>query len=102
MLVAYPKFHIKPGYLNQYRDAAKDLVVGSLAETGVISYGVFEDISDPGVFVHVEVYKSQQAFDDHVAAPHVTQFLDVLNAVRHPDPEIHLFHVSHSEVVEID
>jgi len=102
MLVAYPRFRIKPDYLDQYREAAEELIAESLLEPGVVSYGVFEDISEPDVFVHVEVYLGQDAFDDHVGSAHVERFLDILNTARFPDPEIHLFHVARSEMVEID
>lgn len=102
MLVAYPKFRIRQDHLDTYREAAKELITDSLLEPGVVSYGVFEDISDSDVFVHVEVYDDQEAFDAHVASAHVGRFLDTLNTARHPDPEIHIFHVARSEMVDID
>jgi len=102
MLVAYPRFKIRNNHVDSYRDAAKALIAESLLEPGVISYGVFQDISDPDLFVHVEVYTDQQAFDDHVASAHVERFLDTLNAARHPGSEVHVFHVARSEMVDID
>lgn len=102
MLVAYPKFRIRPNQVARYRAAAEKLVAESLAEVGVVSYGVFEDISIPGTFAHVEVYVNQQAFDDHVGSAHVQRFLATLDAARYPDPEIQIFHVSESEMIEID
>jgi quinol monooxygenase YgiN len=48
-----------------------DVARASWAEPGVVTYAVHDVLDQPGTFMMVEVYSSDQAFDDHLATDHV-------------------------------
>lgn len=55
----------KPGMEDQLRRDLSDLVEPSRKEEGNISYELFEDQNEPGLFVFVEEWSSTEARDKH-------------------------------------
>jgi len=53
----------------------------SWAEPGVVTYAVHDIIDQPGQFMMVEVYASDQAFDDHLATDHVKALIADLSSL---------------------
>lgn len=51
---------------------------GSWAEAGVVKYVVHRDSEVPGRFFMVEVYESEDAFQQHLASDHVRSLLERL------------------------
>ena len=51
----------------------KDLVSATHKEPGCLLYALHKAASDPGAFVFVERWKSQQDLEAHLAMPHIAK-----------------------------
>lgn len=54
-------------------------------EPGVVSYAVHDVADAPGSYMMVEVYASDQAFDDHLATDHVKALLEDMPSMSDGD-----------------
>jgi quinol monooxygenase YgiN len=63
----------------------------SRAETGCISYGLYEDTENENEFVFVEEWESTEALKRHFATAHIAEFLQAISAtiVAPPDVKFH-------------
>jgi len=62
----------KPGRMPELKAAVRDMVERAfIEETGLLRYAVHETIEGDRL-VHVEVYSSEAAFEEHFGSPHVT------------------------------
>jgi quinol monooxygenase YgiN len=62
----------KPGGMEDLKDAVRGMLERALAEeTGLLRYAVHETIEGDRL-VHVEVYASEAAFEEHFGSGHVT------------------------------
>lgn len=66
---------IKTEAAEQAATALAELAVATRAEEGCLSYDLYESLAVPGTFVTVELWRSQQDLDAHLASPHVEQAL---------------------------
>jgi quinol monooxygenase YgiN len=64
--------HTKP----EQADAFRSYVEPSRAEPGCIEYHMLRDAQDPTLFIFYEVWASPEAFELHVALPHMREFHD--------------------------
>lgn len=58
---------------------------GSWGEAGVVKYLVHRDSEVPGRFFMVEVYESEEAFQQHLASDHVRSLLERLPELLETD-----------------
>jgi quinol monooxygenase YgiN len=58
--------------------ALKTLVADSRKEAGGVRFEIFQQGNRPNHFSVVEIWKNQQAYDDHITAPHTRRFRDQL------------------------
>lgn len=63
----------KPGYEEQVRAQSISLVAPSRAEAGNVSYSTFNSATDPREWVVVEEWESREAFERHLASPHMQE-----------------------------
>jgi quinol monooxygenase YgiN len=61
----------KAGHEAELKSRLEGVATASWDEPGVVTYAVHDVIDQPGQFMMVEVYASDQAFDDHLATDHV-------------------------------
>lgn len=57
------------------KKALYNVVNATRKEEGCISYELHQDIADPKRFVFIEVWKSQEAIDNHNASLHFQDFV---------------------------
>lgn len=69
------EFVLKPGSLEELMPALKELVNGSRAEGGNISYDLCQDPDNPNRLFVVEKWISDKAIEEHNATPHFQNFL---------------------------
>jgi quinol monooxygenase YgiN len=65
----------KAGMEAELGSRLRGVAEASWHEPGVVTYAVHDVVDQPGQFLLIEVYSSDQAFDDHLATDHVTAFL---------------------------
>jgi len=70
---------------------AQAVAAASRAESGCISYRVYEDTEIENDFVFVEEWESNEALQLHFATPHIREFMRAIPAtiVAAPDVKFH-------------
>ena len=70
-VVVVATFEIQEGKGEEAKALLHELIEGSHAEAGCLSYALHRDNNDPNVFVIVEVWTSQVALEAHFQHPYV-------------------------------
>lgn len=70
MIKIVAKCFLKEGMKEEFKKATVELIAGSRAEEGNISYVLFEDIANPNVMAFIEEWRDEKAIEEHNATPH--------------------------------
>jgi quinol monooxygenase YgiN len=87
----------RPGTVEEVLAVLKDVVQPSRELDGVISFDIGRDLTDPDVFVAIEVFEDRAALDRQESLPEVAKALEVFERFLAAEPEATIFHVSSSE-----
>ena len=79
----------KPEAADAVRAGLAELVAATLAEEGCLSYDAFESSAQPGVYVTIESWRSQEDLDAHMTTPHVAKAFESLGGALAGDVAIH-------------
>jgi (4S)-4-hydroxy-5-phosphonooxypentane-2,3-dione isomerase len=77
MLVALVYVHIKPEYLEAFKEATLENARNSVQEPGVARFDVIQQEDDPTRFVLVEVYRDAEAPARHKETAHYAKWRSV-------------------------
>ena len=77
MLVALVHVHVKPEYLEAFKEATLENARNSVQEAGVARFDVVQQEDDPTRFVLVEVYRDADAPARHKETPHYAKWRSV-------------------------
>ena len=69
----------KPGREQDLREALESLVAPTAQEDGYVNYDLHQGVEDPAVFFFYENWTSPEALDAHLAAPHLEQFVGIMD-----------------------
>ncbi len=83
--------YVKPDKVEEFKALAKDLVKGSQAEEGNISYTLNQSISDPTVLTFIEFWKDKAAIESHNASEHFTTICPKLGEFCAKDMDITIY-----------
>ncbi len=79
MYTLFVKIQIKPGFRDQYVEAALGDADGSTRdEPGCYRFDVLQDDNDPNTIYFYEVYKDEAAFQEHTKQPHMIKWRDTV------------------------
>lgn len=81
MITVLATTHIAPESLDVFKAAVRQTIADSLAEDGCVMYSCSEDLTEPGAFNWVEVWRDVDAFNAHGESPH---HLDLLRLLADP------------------
>lgn len=70
--------HVKPEYVEAFKQAAVDNASNSVNEPGVARFDVIQAAEDPTRFVLVEVYRSAEAVAAHKETAHYLRWRDTV------------------------
>lgn len=88
MLVVHGTFRVKPEAIDRLRAALGPVLAATREEEGNVFYDWAQSVEDPGTFYSVEIWRSRQDSDAHMASEHVaTGFADVPDMLAAP-PEV--------------
>lgn len=79
----------KPGSETTVSDALTKLVPPTLAEEGCLDYRLYESTSEPGTFVTIERWRSQEDLDAHMQSDHIAEALAAAGDHMAAPPGIH-------------
>jgi len=78
MLVVHVHVHVKPEFIESFRQATVENARQSLTEPGVARFDVLEQAADPARFVLTEVYRTAGAAAAHKATTHYQVWRDTV------------------------
>jgi quinol monooxygenase YgiN len=82
---------IKKGSTEAFLQTTKPLIEGTRKEPGNISYDLYLDLSSPEKYTFIEVWKDQNAIDEHNASAHFNGFVAAAGPLFDGDLDIRLY-----------
>ena len=77
MHIVHVYVHVKPEFIEEFKEACLDNASNSVAEPGVARFDVIQQKDDPTRFVLLEVYRdSEQSPNAHKQTPHYARWRD--------------------------
>ncbi|MGZ3773332.1 MAG: putative quinol monooxygenase [Pseudobdellovibrionaceae bacterium] len=83
-LVVIATVKVKPGTEEAFKAAAEEMLASARAEAGNISYTFVQGTADPTEFSTFEVWKSQDAIDNHMGLPFMKKFFSTVGNMFAP------------------
>ena len=87
-LVVVTVFSVKPGHVPDVGQLLRDLVEATRAEPLCVHYRALQSRTDPVDFAVVGAWESEEAYDEHMAAPHTVTFTHRVLGLLESGPEI--------------
>ncbi len=78
MLIIVVQVHVKPEFLEAFREATLDNATNSVREPGIARFDVLQQADDPTRFVLVEVYRDDAAPAAHKETAHYARWRDAV------------------------
>ncbi|MCF0074728.1 antibiotic biosynthesis monooxygenase [Dyadobacter sp. CY261] len=79
----------KADYRDEVRETLLNLVTESRKEAACLQYDLYQDDTDPNVFVFQEIWESREALEEHNRQPYLRAFVASFDKLQH-DPEVYL------------
>ena len=85
MFIVHVHVHVKPEFIEAFRDASLENARNSVQEPGITRFDVIQQADDPSRFVLVEVYRTAEASAQHKETRHYAVWRDtVANMMAEP------------------
>jgi len=97
MIVVRFKVRCRPEKTEQARATFQEVIEASRPLTGVLSFDIGQDLSDPNAFVAVEVFEDRAALDQQETLPVVQKTIGLLEELMAEAPEATIYNVSSAE-----
>jgi autoinducer 2-degrading protein len=78
MLVVHVHAHIKPEFVDAFKEATVENARHSVKEPGIARFDVLQQADDPTRFILVEVYRTPAAPAEHKATAHYQAWRDAV------------------------
>jgi len=76
MIIVHVFVHVKPEFVDAFRQASVENAANSVKEAGIARFDVIQQADDPTRFVLVEVYRTPQAPGQHKETAHYQAWRD--------------------------
>ncbi|HYO81795.1 MAG TPA: antibiotic biosynthesis monooxygenase [Bryobacteraceae bacterium] len=78
MLIVHVHVHIKPEFVDQFREASIENARNSVSEPGIARFDVLQGTDDPTRFILVEIYRNAEAPARHKETAHYAVWRDAV------------------------
>jgi (4S)-4-hydroxy-5-phosphonooxypentane-2,3-dione isomerase len=78
MHIVHVHVHVKPEFVEAFKQATRENASNSIQEPGIARFDVLQQSDDPTRFVLVEVYKTPQATAAHKDTPHYKRWANTV------------------------
>lgn len=78
MFIAHVSVHVRPEFIDAFREATLENARNSVQEPGVARFDVIQRVDDPAWFTLVEVYRNADAPAQHKATQHYLTWRDAV------------------------
>lgn len=96
VLVVSGTITVDAAHVDRVRELVRVVTAATLSEPGCLSYGFWLDPEQPGRLRVFEEWASAAALQDHLAAPHMTEFREGLAGLAVHDRDITRYEVTAS------
>ncbi len=76
MQIVHVHVHVKPEFVEAFKQATIENATHSVKETGIARFDVLQQTDDPTKFILVEIYKTAEAPAAHKEAVHYKRWRD--------------------------
>jgi len=87
------RIYVKPDKVNDFIEAAREIIDSSNTEDGCLSYSLYQDPYDNTRFIMVELWKDQQAIDIHFEKTYFKEFGEKTNAWMEKPAELKIYDI---------
>jgi quinol monooxygenase YgiN len=87
-LTVIAKATARPGSEHELERELRASIPPSHEEPGCLRFALHRSSEDPAVFVAVERWASKEAWDEHMAAPHIKRVMETTPALMAGPPEV--------------
>jgi quinol monooxygenase YgiN len=78
MLIVHVHAHLKPEFVDAFREATIENARQSVAEPGIARFDVVQQLDDPTRFVLIEVYRTAEDPARHKETAHYARWRDIV------------------------
>lgn len=78
MLIVHVFVHVKPEFIDAFREVSLDNARNSALEDGIARFDVIQQVDDPSRFVLLEVYRTAEAPAAHKETAHYARWRDAV------------------------
>lgn len=78
MQIVLVHVHVKPEFMEAFKQASIENASNSVKETGIARFDVIQQVDDPTRFILVEVYKTADAPASHKETAHYARWRDTV------------------------
>jgi len=78
MFIVHVHVHVRPEFVEEFKQATLENARNSINEPGVARFDVIQQLDDPTRFILVEVYRDQEASAAHKDTPHYRVWRDTV------------------------
>ena len=78
MLIVHVHVHVKPEFVEAFRQATVENARNSVQEPGIARFDVIQQADDPTRFVLIECYRTADAPTQHKATAHYARWRDAV------------------------
>jgi (4S)-4-hydroxy-5-phosphonooxypentane-2,3-dione isomerase len=78
MLIVHVHAHVKPEFIEAFKQATTENARQSVREPGIARFDVIQQAGEPSRFVLVEVYRSEEAPAQHKDTTHYQKWRDAV------------------------
>jgi quinol monooxygenase YgiN len=89
-LTVIAKATAKPGSEEELERELRASIGPSHEEPGCLRFALHRSSGDPAVFVAVERWASKEAWDAHMATPHIKRVIETTHALMTRPPEVQM------------
>lgn len=85
MLIVHVHVHVKPEFIDAFREASRENARNSRQEPGIATFDVLQQADDPARFLLIEIYRTPEAPAQHKETKHYAAWRDtVANMMAEP------------------
>jgi quinol monooxygenase YgiN len=81
MLIVHVHVHVKPEFIDAFKEVTIENARNSLREPGVARFDVIQQADDPSRFILVEVYRTAEAPAQHKETAHYLAWRDAATSM---------------------
>ncbi|MGY3777425.1 putative quinol monooxygenase [Isobaculum melis] len=78
MIIYHAHLKVKQEAISAFKKATKKVVTGSQKEAGNLQYDLYQDVTNPTIFVLIEIWQDREAIAFHKETSHYKEFKEKL------------------------